>query len=524
MQGIYFPILSEYPMILTLVGLIAGGLLTLLVGTKSERGARFLAALSLLGALSLNIILLFRVIDVGSVQHDFVWLGSETNIIMNLGFLGDGLSTPVAILIVGLGLFSIIYSFDYMKDLNRPGLYYSLMVWFVAAMVGVVYAINLLQFFVFYELMLLPAFLLIYVYGESEEAVEREKNALQFWVWTAAGGIISLFAVFMVWGVVMQDATFLSSLGSASPIDINALYSYSFSVDVARLIGVVFLVGFGIKLGLVPLHIWAPQTYREAPIPVLVLLSGAMTKTAAYGVIRIVIPLFMNALTALSTGLLAISLITMFYGAILAIAQKDLKMMLAYSSISQLGYLMFGYSSMTIIGANGAAFQLINHGILASLMFFCAGAIKMKTSTMEFDRLGGLAPKMPVLATIFIVGALALAGTPPLSAFAGEWMIFAGAAERAVLGTVGQPYYLILTLFGVIATGLTAGYYLWAVRRVFFGQVPESLTGVSDGPRVVILIGAIMVFFVITLGVYPALLWNIVGPVISALGLLGGGV
>ena len=511
-------------MILTILTLIVGGLLALLVGSKSERGAQVLATLSLLGALFLNVLLLFQVIAVHSVQHVYVWIGSGTNVIMNLGFLGDGLSAPIALLIVGLGLFSVVYSFGYMNDLHRPGLYYSLMVWFVAAMVGVVYATNLLQFFVFYELMLLPAFLLIYVYGVSEDAAEREKNAIQFWVWTAVGGLISLFAVLMIWGTVMTDSSFVASLGSASPLDLDALYSYSFPVDTAKLIGVIFLLGFGIKLGLVPLHIWAPLAYREAPIPVLVLLSGAMTKTAAYGVIRIVIPLFLSVLKDFSTGLLVISLITMFYGAILAISQKDLKMMLAYSSISQLGYLMFGYSSMTIIGVNGAAFQLINHGILASLMFFCAGAIKMKTGTMEFAKLGGLAPKMPVLATIFVTGSLALAGTPPLSAFAGEWMIFAGVAQRTVMGTIGQPYYLVLTVLGVIATGLTAGYYLWAVRRVFFGQVPETLSGVTDGPRTPLVIGAILTFFVILLGVYPALLWNIVMPVINNLGSLGGGV
>jgi NADH-quinone oxidoreductase subunit M len=433
---------------------------------------------------------------------------------MTLGFLADGLSVPVAILIIGLGLLAVTFSFVYMKEMNNPGLYYGLMVWFIAAMVGVVYATNLVQFFVFYELMLIPAFVLVHLYGVSEDPERRSRNALQFWVWTAIGGLISLVAVFMIFGltgsleIVTQD--FL--------LNLNYLDTSIIPVDIARIIGVIFLLGFGIKLGLVPLHVWAPPVYGEAPIPVLVLLSGAMTKTAAYGVIRIVMPLFGDVLGGYSVGLMVISITTMFYGAVLAIAQEDLKMMLAYSSISQLGYLMFGYSSMTTVGLNGAAFQLINHGVLASLTFFCAGAIKMKTGTMRFDKLGGLGPKMPYLATIFVTAALALAGTPPLSAFAGEWMIFSGSALRAI--TDGFPYAL-LTVLGVVATGLTAGYYLWAVRRVFFGQVPSDLEGTNDPPWVMIGVGAVLALFVVVLGVYPDLLWRWMSPVLA--GFIGGG-
>jgi NADH:ubiquinone oxidoreductase subunit 4 (subunit M) len=238
-------------------------------------------------------------------------------------------------------------------------------------------------------------------------------------------------------------------------------------------------------------------------------------------VIRIVIPILSEGLRDYASGLMVISLITMFYGAMMAISQKDLKMMLAYSSISQLGCLMFGYSTMTSIGVNGAAFQLINHGILASLTFFCAGVIKMKTGTMKFDKLGGLASKMPVLATVYVIGALALAGTPPMSVFVGEWMIFAGAAERTALAGVGQPFYLVMTVLAVVATGLTAAYYLWSIRRIFFGQVPEGMEDVRDPPRLILVITGLMIFVVVVLGVWPWMLWRFIGPVLT--GVVGGG-
>jgi NADH:ubiquinone oxidoreductase subunit 4 (subunit M) len=141
---------------------------------------------------------------------------------------------------------------------------------------------------------------------------------------------------------------------------------------------------------------------------------------------------------------------------------------------------------------------------------------------MEFDKLGGLAPKMPYLATISVIGSLALAGTPPLSAFAGEWMIFAGAAELTAVS--GNMIFLILTVLAVVATGLTAAYYLWFVRRVFYGQVPTELENVSDAPKVVILIGVVMTAFVIIVGIYPWILWRWVNPVLESFaGLLGGG-
>ncbi len=503
MQLVNIPLLSDFPMILTLLGLTLGGLLTLLVGTRSERGARALSVLSLLGALALNVLLLLRV-NVSTVFHDIVWLGDETHPLVTLGFLGDGLSAPVAVLIISLGLFSVVYSFAYMRDLHRPGVYYSLMVWFVAAMVGVVYATDLLQFFLFYEVMLIPAFLLVYLYGVSEDADERTRNAFQFWVWTAVGGIISIFATLMLF----------SATGT---FNIQALYTAPLAASTAKVVGVVFLLGFGIKLGLVPLHVWAPPAYREAPIPVLVLLSGAMTKTAAYGVIRVVIPIVRTFMVDYSLGLMTISVITMFYGAMMAIAQRDLKMMLAYSSISQLGYLMFGYSTMTEVGLNGAAFQLISHGILASLMFFAAGAIKMQTGTMEFDQLGGLAPRMPVLATVFVLAGLAIAGTPPMCAFPGELMLFAGAAEM-----IGQGWaYVAVLVVAVVATGLTAAYYLWAIRRTMYGPVPQGLESVSDPPRSVLGIMVVMAFFVVVIGIWPWLLGQFLQPVLA--GLVAGG-
>ncbi len=501
-------------MILTLIILIFGGLLTLIAGQRSERAGQILAGLSLLGALVLNVLLLLQLEPSSHIFESFVWLSGDTGPIMTLGFLADGLSVPVAILIVGLGLFSVTFSYVYMKELRNPGLFYGLMVWFIAAMVGVVYATNLVQFFVFYELMLIPAFILVYLYGVSEDSQTRSRNALQFWVWTALGGLISLVAVFMIYGLTGT----LEILTQDVLMNINYLDTSVIPVDIARIIGLIFLLGFGIKLGLVPLHVWAPPVYGEAPIPVLVLLSGAMTKTAAYGVIRIVMPLFGDVLGGYSLGLMVISVVTMFYGAILAIAQDDLKMTLAYSSISQLGYLMFGYSSMTAVGLNGAAFQLINHGILASLTFFCAGALKMRTGTMRFDKLGGLGPRMPYLATIFIIAALALAGTPPLSAFAGEWMIFSGSALRGVFDGAA---YLALTVIGVVATGLTAGYYLWAVRRIFYGQLPTELENVRDAPWTIVAIGAFLALFVVILGVYPWLLWRWVSPVLSVFTLGG---
>ncbi len=498
------PIISQYPLMITIALLVLGAILAAVSGRKSSKSAASVSALFILFALIINFILLYDILQdpqTGFLSGPYPWLSIFD---VNLGFWADGLSLPIVVMILGLSFVAILYSHIFMKEMKRPQTYYSLMMLFIAAMIGTLYSTNLLQFFAFYEFMLFPSTAILIWYGTSENYEERKKNGLKFFVWTNFGALalmVGLAAIILVTG----STDLLSIAWSLGTVPANLM-------GLVQIGALLIVLGFGVKMAIFPLHMWAPTTYKEAPLPLLLLLSAAMTKTAAYGIARIAIPLFAPNLVSYTNGLLVVSLITMYYGALAALAQKDLKMMLAYSSISQLGYLMYGYATLNIYGVEGGVFHILNHGLLMGIMFVAAGVIKMQTGTLEFDKLGGLAKKMPVTAVAFVTAALALAGTPPLNAFASEWLIFEGSAAAG---------HFWLTVFAIIATGLTAGYYLWAVRRIFFGVVPDELSDVTDGPKPLLYAMLILTAVIVLIGIFPNSILHYIQPFLTA--IVGGG-
>ncbi len=497
------PIISQYPLIITLGILVIGAILAALGGRKSSTAA-VISEVFIALAFLINIILLYDIMGdpkTGFLSGPYTWL---TVFNVNIGFWADGLSLPIAVMILGLSFVAILYSQIFMKDLKRPQTYYSLMMLFITSMIGTLYSTNLLQFFAFYEFMLFPSTAILIWYGTSETYEERKQNGLKFFVWTNFGALALMVGVAAI--ILATGSTDLLSIG------------WSLGTVAPELMGLVqigsllIVLGFAVKMAIFPLHMWAPTTYKEAPLPLLLLLSAAMTKTAAYGIARIAIPLFSPNLASYTTGLLIVSLITMYYGALAALAQKDLKMMLAYSSISQLGYLMFGYATLNLYGIEGGVFHIINHGLLMGIMFVAAGVLKMQTGTLEFSKMGGLAKKMPLTAIAFISAALALSGTPPFNAFASEWLIFEGSAAAG---------HIWLTIFAIIATGLTAGYYLWAVRRIFFGVTPDELAEVTDGPKPLLYVLLILTAVIVLIGIFPNSILHYIQPFLSA--IIGGG-
>jgi NADH-quinone oxidoreductase subunit M len=279
------------------------------------------------------------------------------------------------------------------------------------------------------------------------------------------------------------------------------------TVGFTALVGVagLILIAFVVKMAIFPLHTWLPSAYYDAPIPVTLLLSSAMTKTAAYGIARILILFFAPELIDLRLGLMIFAVITMYYGGILALAQDNFKSMLAYSSMSQMGYILFGLSAVTLYGALGGVFHIINHGIAMAIMWISCGVILKQAGTFEFSKLGGLGAKMPVTTMCAVIAGLGLAGTPPLSGFWSEVLIFYG----------GVGYSPILVFFAVLATVLTAGYYLWAVRRIFFGPIKSSLKNVKDAPLKTRSLLLLLSLFVVIFGIVPSIVLNVINPILS---------
>jgi NADH-quinone oxidoreductase subunit M len=247
-------------------------------------------------------------------------------------------------------------------------------------------------------------------------------------------------------------------------------------------------------MAIFPVHTWLPDAHAEAPTPISVMLSGVMIKCGAYAFARILLSGFGQTVTQTSDALAILGVVTMIYGGIMALAQTDIKRLLAYSSISQMGYIFFGLGVYSTIGATGALFHVVNHAICKSLLFMCAGAIIHQTGKRNIRRLGGLANKMPITCAASLIGALSLAGTPPLNGFWSEWMIFSGGISSGKI---------LITTIAVVSTAITAGYYLWFIWRAFFGTTPIELENTKEASWMMRIPIIILAVIAIVVGIWP---------------------
>jgi len=340
---------------------------------------------------------------------------------------------------------------------------------------------NLIQFYLFWELMLIPSYFLIASWGVSKK---RLTIGFKYFIFTHIG------ALFMLMGI-------LSIYVFTGTFDFVELPQVSFDIPSTSILTVfvLLLIGFCVKMAIFPVHTWLPDAHTEAPTPISVMLSGVMIKCGAYAFARIFLSGFGKTVFQVSNTLAILGVITMIYGGVMALAQTDIKRLLAYSSISQMGYIFFGLGVYSTMGANGAIFHVVNHAICKSLLFMCAGAIIHQTGIRDIRKLGGLANKMPVVYVAALIGALSLAGTPPLNGFWSEWMIFSGGIFSGKI---------LITTIAIVSTAITAGYYLWFLWRVFFGTTPEKLEITMREPswlmRIPMIILAVLA---VVIGIWP---------------------
>lgn len=423
------------------------------------------------------------------VRHVYPWIPSLN---VTFGFYLDSLSVSIALIIAFVSFLATIYSIGYMKHEHGQTGYYANVLVFIGGMLGVIFSSNLLQFYVFWELMLIPSYFLIVFWGTPERAV---RIGFKYFIFTHVGAVCLLFGILTTY---MFTGTFeLAEL----PRKMSMIPS-----NVALIVFVLMLAGFMVKMALFPLHTWLPDAHAEAPTPISAMLSGVMIKCGAYAVVRISIALFYPTLNAISVYLTALAVVTMIYGGFMAIAQTDIKRLLAYSSISQMGYIFFGITMGSVLSLTGGLFHIINHATCKALLFMVAGIIMHQTHTRDLRQLGGLAGKMPMTAISCLIGVLALAGTPPLSGFTSEWMIFAGGIRPGLALFEGQN---LLTLIAVVSTVITAAYYLWFVMRVFFGPTPEAMKDVKEAPATMWGPAMCLATVAVVLGIYPTAALNL---------------
>jgi NADH-quinone oxidoreductase subunit M len=438
----------------------------------------------------------------GGIQEFYNWQP-----IGHFGLNADGLSVPILFTIALLCTLISIYSMPYMnhligEDKRQFGLYYALLLLYSVGMMGAVLATNLIEFYLFFELMLIPSYFLIAKWGYGD----RDRISFLYFMWTHIGALAFLVGIL--------------SIGYLSgSFDLATIITRTIPANLRALIVILMVAGLLVKMAAFGLHIWLPNTHAEAPTPVSALLSPAMIGIGGYAIVRLVMSILPTAFFAISTALTVWAVVTMFYGGAMALVQDDIKRLLAYSSISQMGYILLGISSVQALGVSGAMFQYVTHGLGKGILFMMAGAIMLQANGLRsISKMGGLASKMPITATAALLGFLTIMGIPPTTGFFSEFILFAGAFKEA-FALNSMPRFA-LSFLGVVSTAITAGYCLWAVKRIFFGKLPDELSNVTEAPATIVVPMIVLAAISIVLGIYPDLVERMLLPAVKM--ILGG--
>ncbi len=413
---------------------------------QAQKWARPIA-LTMMAATLLWVVFLgfqFDLSDLGyQFQEDLPWI-EVLGLRYKLGM--DGLSL---ILLMLNALLTGIAIYSSSQTVQRPRLYYSLLLMLNAAVAGAFLAQNALLFFIFYEIELIPLYLLIAIWGGARRAYASTK----FLIYTAVSGILIL-------GSFLGLAWFTG----ASDFDYQALVAQTLPLTQQFVLLTGILIGFGIKIPLVPFHTWLPDAHVEASTPVSVLLAGVLLKLGTYGLLRFGLGLFPEAWQILAPWLATWAAISAMYGALLAIAQTDMKKMVAYSSIAHMGYILLAAAAATPLSMVAAMLQMVSHGLISGLLFLLVGVIYLKTGTRDLEVLRGLLnPErgLPMIGSMMVIGVMASAGIPGMVGFVSEFLVFRGSF----------PVFPIQTLLCMVSTGFTAVYFLLLVNRAFFGRL-----------------------------------------------------
>ncbi|MFC5403592.1 complex I subunit 4 family protein [Cohnella soli] len=425
----------------------------------------------------------------------------------------DGISLPLILL---TGIVSTMSALASVHIRKRWKTYYSLFLLLLTGIYGVFLARDLILFFIFFEITLIPMFFLIGIWGYYG----REKAATRFLVYNGLGSAAMLLGF-----LILITTLGFTAVGDASSM--KFLFSGNYDVILANLTDpnaianldkeqtrhfglfftenarwgafVLLLIAFGIKVPIFPFHTWMLRVHTEAPPPIVMIHSGILLKMGVYGLIRFVLFLFPEQVHSWTTVIAVLGVINILYGAVLACVQKEFKLVLAYSSISHMGIVLLGIASLEEVGLQGAIYQSVSHGLISALLFLIVGNLYERTATTQLGELGGLARAVPFTSGILLVAGLASLGLPGLSGFVGEFLSF--------LGLFGSMK--VLTAIGVVGILLAAVYVLRSVLSITYGALPEKFIGIKDARFIEALPMITLAAFIVLLGVYPSLLTDL---------------
>ncbi|EFW92576.1 NADH dehydrogenase-like complex subunit M [Haladaptatus paucihalophilus DX253] len=434
----------------------------------------------------------------------------------------DGISMPLLVLTAVLTPLAILAAWTPIQ--SRQSQFFGLMLFMEMSLLGVFSALDFFIWFIFWEMVLVPMYFLIGIWGGPR----RKYAAIKFFVYTNVASLLMFIGfIALVFGLgdsitsldmpVIAQALNDGQLGSLGGIGAGTLKALAFFA---------MFIGFGVKVPIVPFHTWLPDAHVEAPTPVSIMLAGVMLKMGTYALLRFNFTMLPGVAKDYAFIIALVAVVSVIYGALLALAQSDLKRIVAYSSVSSMGYVILGLVAFNMYGVGGATFQMVAHGLISGLMFMAVGVIYNTTHTRMVSDMSGLADKMPITVAVFVAGAFGYMGLPLMAGFAAEFFIFVGAFHSTVLagtvaGTNGLALFTGAAMFGIV---IVAGYLLFAMQRTLFGPFrleTDYEVGRASFHDVAPLV--VLILLVILLGVQPNIFYHMIQDAVGEMALLAGG-
>ncbi len=474
--GLFITSWISYPILSVVIFLpIAGGVALLLLPRRNEKLIK-MSALTISGAVFLMSFPLYTNFNKTTAAMQFTekyaWV---TTFNINYAVGVDGISVLFVLLSGLLTILCVTVSWSAITDKVKE--FYAALLLLEGSMIGVFCSLDLFLFYIFWEAMLIPMFIIIGVWGGPN----RVYAAIKFFLYTLIGSLLMLVGIIVLYFYTGHSFDILQMMTTKYPYWLQLVLFWA------------FFSAFAVKVPMFPVHTWLPDAHTEAPTAGSVILAGILIKMGAYGFLRFNMPFFPQATVAMAPAMMVLSIIAIIYGAVICLGQKDLKRLIAYSSVSHMGFVTLGIFALNFQGIQGGILQMINHGVVTGALFLCVGMVYERTHTRVIADYGGAATPLPVFSGLFMIFTLAAVGLPGTNGFVGEFLILVGGFTASKM------------LGALAATGIIIGaaYMLWLYQKVFFVDTNPKLVGLPDVNEREILTLIPLVILVFWIGIYP---------------------